>query len=411
MIGRLLGLSLWLPLKDRLFRRLFVGEGVALLADQMFLISLTLLVLEVAGPGAQLGSVLAVASIPGALLMLVGGWVSDRFPPAAVLVVSNAGRAALMAVLAWIVLTDAVQLWHLYVLAGALGLLDAFHYPASLSVIPSLVEKRKLEAANALIQGAEQISGLVGPALAAAAAASLGLGATFAGFTLMFLATSVLVFTVARGARKRPDAEGAQNPSAPGGGILDGLRYAWRDPLLRTMLFVLAAINLAAIGPMIVGGAVLAEERLGGAGSLGVLFSAFGGGSLVGLLVAGAAGRPRRRGATMLGATALIGLGLGALGFVPGLVSACAAAVAMGVGAGYLGVVLVSWLQERAEPALRGRVMSLVMFCVVALDPVSYALAGVLVARSLTLTFVAAGTLMLAAVLFGAASSPVRKFD
>ncbi|HEX7170954.1 MAG TPA: MFS transporter [Rubrobacter sp.] len=411
MIGRLLGLSLWLPLKDRLFRRLFVGEGVALLADQMFLISLTLLVLEVAGPGAQLGSVLAVASIPGALLMLVGGWVSDRFPPAAVLVVSNAGRAALMAVLAWIVLSDAVQLWHLYVLAGALGLLDAFHYPASLSVVPSLVEKRKLEAANALVQGAEQISGLVGPALAAAAAASLGLGATFAGFALMFLATSVLVFTVARGARKRPDAEGAQNPSAPGGGILDGLRYAWRDPLLRTMLFVLAAINLAAIGPMIVGGAVLAEERLGGAGSLGVLFSAFGGGSLVGLLVAGAAGRPRRRGATMLGATALIGLGLGALGFVPGLVSACAAAVAMGVGAGYLGVVLVSWLQERAEPALRGRVMSLVMFCVVALDPVSYALAGVLVARSLTLTFVAAGTLMLAAVLFGAASSPVREFD
>lgn len=411
MIGRLLGLSLWLPLKDRLFRRLFVGEGVALLADQMFLISLTLLVLEVAGPGAQLGSVLAVASIPGALLMLVGGWVSDRFPPAAVLVVSNAGRAALMAVLAWIVLSDAVQLWHLYVLAGALGLLDAFHYPASLSVVPSLVEKRKLEAANALVQGAEQISGLVGPALAAAAAASLGLGATFAGFALMFLATSALVFTVARGARKRPDAEGAQNPSAPGGGILDGLRYAWRDPLLRTMLFVLAAINLAAIGPMIVGGAVLAEERLGGAGSLGVLFSAFGGGSLVGLLVAGAAGRPRRRGATMLGATALIGLGLGALGFVPGLVSACAAAVAMGVGAGYLGVVLVSWLQERAEPALRGRVMSLVMFCVVALDPVSYALAGVLVVRSLTLTFVAAGTLMLAAVLFGAASSPVRKFD
>jgi MFS family permease len=316
-----------------------------------------------------------------------------------------------MAVLAWIVLSDAVQLWHLYVLAGALGLLDAFHYPASLSVVPSLVEKRKLEAANALVQGAEQISGLVGPALAAAAAAALGLGATFAGFALMFLATSALVFTVARGARKRPDAEGAQNPSAPGGGILDGLRYAWRDPLLRTMLFVLAAINLAAIGPLIVGGAVLAEERLGGAGSLGVLFSAFGGGSLVGLLVAGTAGRPRRRGATMLGATALIGLGLGALGFVPGLVSACAAAVAMGVGAGYLGVVLVSWLQERAEPALRGRVMSLVMFCVVALDPVSYTLAGVLVARSLTLTFVAAGTLMLAAVLFGAASSPVRKFD
>ena len=72
-----------------------------------------------------------------------------RKPDGNALVVSNAGRAALMAILAWIVLSDAVQLWHLYILAGALGLLDAFHYPASLSVVPSLVEKRKLEAANA----------------------------------------------------------------------------------------------------------------------------------------------------------------------------------------------------------------------------------------------------------------------
>lgn len=177
------------------------------------------------------------------------------------------------------------------------------------------------------------------------------------------------------------------------------------------MLFVLAAINLAAIGPIIVGGAVLAEERLGGAGSLGVLFSAFGGGSLIGLLVAGAAGRPRRRGITMLGATALIGLGLGSLGFVPGLLSACVVAIVMGVGAGYLGVVLISWLQERVEPPLRGRVMSLVVFCSVALDPVSYALAGALLAGSLTLTFVAAGSVMLIAALLGASNGTVRKFD
>lgn len=418
MMVHLRGLSLWRPLKSRLFRRLFVGEGIALLADQMFLIALTLLVLEVAGPGAQLGAILAVASVPGAMLMLVGGWVADRVPPAAVLVVSNAGRAALMAILAGVVLSDTVQLWHLYALAGALGLLDAFHYPAALSVVPGLVEKKKLEAANALVQGAEQISGLVGPALAAAAAASLGLGSTFAILALMFLATSAVVFTVARGAAKRAGAAGPSSeesnvgrPPDEGGGILAGLRYAWEDPLVRTMLFVLAALNLAAIGPMIVGGAVLAEERLGGAASLGVLFSAFGGGSLAGLLVAGAFGKPRRRGATMLGATALIGLGLGSLGFVPGLLWACAAAAVMGLGAGYLGVVLVSWLQERVEPALRGRVMSLVIFCVIALDPVSYALAGALVARSLTLTFVAAGMLMLVTALLGALNGPVRKFD
>lgn len=97
MISRLLGMPLWRPLKDRLFRWLFAGEETVLLADQMFLLALTLLVLDIAGPGVQLGTILAVASVPGALLMLVGGWVADRFPPAAVLVASNAGRAALMA--------------------------------------------------------------------------------------------------------------------------------------------------------------------------------------------------------------------------------------------------------------------------------------------------------------------------
>jgi MFS family permease len=437
VISRLLDLPLWRPLRDRLFRRLFYGEGLAVLADQMFLVALTLLVLRIAGPGLELGSVLAAASVPGAVFMLFGGWVADRFPPTAVLVASNAGRALLMAVLAALVLTDAAQLWHLYALAGGLGVLDAFHYPASLSVVPSVVEKKRLGAANALVQGAEQVGGLIGPALAASSAALFGLGATFGAFSLMFLATSAVIFSVVSGARRRrtsseaspdetpEDAASRENVQlTPGlaehkgtkrqvgtGGIVEGVRYAWRDPLIRTMLFVLAAINLAAIGPLMVGGAALAETRLGGAGSLGVLLSASGGGSLVGLIAAGAAGKPRRRGIMLLGVTALLGVGLGTLGFVPGLLSASAVAAGMGVGFGYLGVVLVSWLQERIAPELRGRVMSLVVFCVVALDPVSYALAGALVGASLTLTFVAAGTLMLATTLLGGLSRSVWSFD
>ncbi len=49
------------PLRGRTFRRIFVGSGLAMLADQLFFIALTLLVLEVAEPGLQLGSVLAAA--------------------------------------------------------------------------------------------------------------------------------------------------------------------------------------------------------------------------------------------------------------------------------------------------------------------------------------------------------------
>ncbi len=91
------------PIRLPRFRRLFVGEGVAVLADQMLLVALTLLALRMAGPGFALGSVLAVAAVPGALLMPLGGWVSDRFSPAGVLLLCGVGRALLASALASIV--------------------------------------------------------------------------------------------------------------------------------------------------------------------------------------------------------------------------------------------------------------------------------------------------------------------
>ncbi|MDQ3508848.1 MAG: MFS transporter [Actinomycetota bacterium] len=404
------------PLRGRAFRRVFAGEGLAVLADQMFFIALTLLVLDVAGPGLQLGSVLAVASVPGAAFMLVGGWLSDRVSPVSILVFANAGRAILTGILAALVLADSIQLWHLYFLAGFLGLLDAFHYPASLSVVPKVVRKESLAPANALVQGAEQFGGLVGPALAAAAVAFVGLGATFGVFTLMFLVTALIVASAVR-----PSAEFMENAeeaaevgvgsSASSGGIVEGLKYVWRDPVIRMMVLLLTAFSFAAIGPIIVGGAALAEARLGGAGSLGILFSAFGGGSLAGLALSSfGTPRPGRRGFTALGASAAFGILLGSLGFSTGLVSAAISAAGAGAAAGYLGVVMVTWLQERTDSAFTGRVMSLVMFAAVALDPASYAFAGFLSALGLKTLFLAAGAVMLLAVLVGASSRELRRF-
>ncbi|WP_162924392.1 hypothetical protein [Rubrobacter indicoceani] len=60
------------PFSGRAFRRVFAAESLAMLADRMFFIALRPLVLEVAEPGLALGPVLAVASVPGAALMLFG---------------------------------------------------------------------------------------------------------------------------------------------------------------------------------------------------------------------------------------------------------------------------------------------------------------------------------------------------
>lgn len=414
-MGRVRKAAIWHPLGEKAFRRLFAGEGLALLADHAFFVALTLLVVRAAGPGFELGSVLAVSAIPGAVLMPLGGALADRYSPASMMLVSSIGRVLLMALVAALVLLDSVSLWHLYLFGGLLSVLDAAYYPASLSVVPTVVSRERLAAANALIQGAEQASQTAGPVLAAFAVATFGLGLTFGANALLFLASALAFVGLLRAVRRGKLASGtvAEGAASPVGfgGMLEGVRYVWRDPVLRGLISVLAVLNVVAVGPVVVGGAALAEERLGGAGSFGVMLSGFGAGSLVGLLVAGSLASPRRRGPTLLGVMALFGLGLGALGFVPNLAWTLAAVAAMGVGAGYLGVVIVAWLQERVEEGVRGRVMGLVSFAFIALDPVSYALTGAILELGLAATFVGAGSVMALAALLGATSRALRTFD
>ena len=72
--------------------------------------------------------------------------------------------------------------------------------------------------------------------------------------------------------------------------------------------------------------------------------------------------------------------------------------------------MLVAWLQELVPDALRGRVMSLVVLALVAFDPVSYALAGLLLPAGVTAVFVAAGSVVVATAAGMACVPAVRRF-
>jgi hypothetical protein len=79
--------------------------------------------------------------------------------------------------------------------------------------------------------------------------------------------------------------------------------------------------------------------------------------------------------------------------------------------ASFLRLITISWFQERAEPGLLGRVMSLAMFSAIALDPISFALARILVGINLIAMFVGAGALLLITATLGAASRTMREVD
>ncbi len=416
MLRRLRALRFWEPLEARSFRRLWAGAGLSMLADQAFLVALTWLVLRVTGSGAELGAVLAVASIPGTVLTPAGGVLSDRYSPASIMIWASAGRVLLLALLTLSILADATQLWHVYVIAASLSALDALYYPASMSIVPTLVGRDRLSAANALTHGAEQASGIFGPALAGFLLALLGLGGSFGATAVLFLVATALFGAVARATKPvgsqagdGPEKDDAQSRAMPA--FVEGMRYVWHDGVIRSLLLILLGTNLAMMGPLYVGGAVLAEARLGGAGAFGTLVGAAGVGSLIGVVAAGSVGTFRRRGLIELALTGLLGIIVGTIAFVPNLLAAVALATAIGATASFLGVITISWLQERTEPGMIGRVMSIAMFSAVALDPISFALAGVLVELNLTAMFLAAGTLLLFTALFGALSRTMREAD
>ncbi len=396
-------------LGNRNFRLLWTGEGISLFGDQFYLVALPWLVLRLTGSALAIGTVLALVAIPRALFMLPGGAFTDRFSPRVVMLGSNLGRLAMVATLAALTLTGVVQLWMIYLFALLFGLADAFFFPAQSSIVPRLIGRDRLQTGNAIIQGTAQLSMFLGPALAGVLVAALeggttaanqdvrGIGWAFAIDALSFLA-SIAALALMR-LDDRPETVAKETTVLSS--IAEELGVIWRDRVLRYYFVLIAAVTFFITGPFSVGIPVLANTRYSqGATAFGVILSAFGGGSLVGVLVAGLSGRPsaRRFPALMLGLPALMGVSMMLLGVIPTVAPAAIVSMVMGLAQGYLVIQFITWLQERTPPRLLGRTMSLLMFAVVGLAPLSNAFAGALIQVSVTAVLLGAGIVIVGVV-------------
>ena len=404
-------------LRNRNFRLLWIGEGISLLGDQFYLIALPWLVLALTGDALAVGTVLAAAGIPRALFMLVGGALTDRFTPRRLMINSNLARMAVTAVLAALIATNLIQVWMLYALALLFGLADAFFFPAQTSIVPKLVDRNQLQAGNALIQGTAQLSLFVGPIVAGLLVSTLDGGASrsTSGIALA-IAIDSLSFIASVTALSLIKTENAGERAGNGkSGVLasirEGLLYVWHDPTLRMVFPITLGLNILINGPFAVGIPVLARTRFSeGAAAFGLIMSLFGGGALLGTVLAGALPKPSRKwlGTISLSVISLMGVGLAVIGVAPTMTIAAAAGLLMGIANGYANINLISWLQQKVAPEMIGRVMSLVMFAAIGLNPISNALAGALIGLNITVLLVCAGLLMTTFTLAAAFSPAVR---
>ena len=177
-----------------------MGEG-------MFFVAVAVLVIELRGAGAEVGAVLAGASLLLALMLPLGGWLGDRFQAERLMFVTNLARAALMAVLAALVLAGDPPMAAIYAPRGGHGRGRRPALPGRVLVRPRAVPPEELPAANSLIQGTETVSDLVGPGVAAVGIAALGLGATFVAVAACSALAALVLLRAALGAARLPGAE------------------------------------------------------------------------------------------------------------------------------------------------------------------------------------------------------------
>lgn len=390
------------PLAGRDFRLLFTGETISLLGDQFHFVALAWLTLELTGSGLALGSVLLVAGLPRAVLVLFGGVAADRFSPRTIMLVSNALRAVVVATLAVLVFTGQTELWMLFILAFVFGVVDAFFWPAQGAMLPMLVSEDELPGANGLMQGSQQLTGLVGPALAGILVAAVGTAWAF-GIDAVSFAVAALALAFITGGRRRT-VIGEHQP-----GVLRtisiGLSFVWRDPAIRSLILLSAVLNFALNGPITVGMAWLANNRFeGGAQAYGFILAAFGGGALLGAIVAGSLGRVAQLGWLTIAGSVVMGVAVGLIALATSEIVVMILALAIGLAVGFLNVRIVAWLQARTPADMIGRVMSLVMIGGVALSPISMAASGALVdVGAASLMFGVAGALIVVTALTGVA--------
>lgn len=399
------------------FRLLWLGQGVSLFGDQFYLVALPWLTLQLTGSALALGTVLMVAGGARAVFQLIGGALSDRFSPRALMLVSNIVRAIVTAAITAVVIAGVTRLWHLYLLSIVFGLVDAFFFPAYMSIVPRLIVTDQLTAGNAVLRGTARFMALIGPATAGVIISTQSLGMAFAIDTATFVVATASIWLMKKQPPVGPDSE---EPASNGAGtglfrsIKEGLSYAWSHPLIKALFFFIAVIEFSFVGPSSVGLAALAKQRFafgGGATSLGWMMSSFGGGMLVGMLIAGSLKVSSRRGRLVIAVTFLFGLGLAVLGFASHLVWACAVLMFIGLGGGLANIIIFALVQAKTERRMLGRVMGLLMFAMALLEPLSFALAGAMADANLTLLFAAAGAIILTTTILSLGSSALRSTD
>lgn len=339
------------------YRTYWFGMIVSLIGTWMQSVSQPWLVLLLGGSAIQVGAVIALQFAPAMLLAPLGGVLADRVDKRRTLMVTQALAMCEALTLFSLTFTGVVEIWHIFVLAGLLGLVNAVDMPVRQSFAAELVPRPDLMNAIALNSASFNLARVLGPAVAGLALAAFGPAFNFGINALSYLAVLLALWRMDPGALYRREAPAVY--ASVRSSLAEGFRYAQRTPTVLWPLVLLGGVatfgmNFQTLLPL------FARNTLGlQADGYGALFASMGLGSLLGSLTLAYAGARRPMlGLILGGALAFVVFEVG-LGLSRSPLTVYPVLVVLGFASMLMANTINVTVQSNVPNELRGRVMSL----------------------------------------------------
>jgi len=334
------------------------------------------LVYRLTGSSVLLGSVNFAGQIPLFLLAPIGGVIADRHSRHRIVIATQTASMILACMLAGLTLSGRIRIWEIFVLAGLLGIVNAFDIPARQAFLVEMTSREDLMNAIALNSSAFNGARVAGPAIAGLLVAGVGEGWCFFLNAISYIAVIVglLKMRVAPFKSRVSEASAIRH-------VVDGFRFVAHTTPIRALLLLVGLVSLAGMQFSVLM-PIFADRILhAGAEGLGILMGASGVGALSGALILAS-----RQGVRGLGRWIAVATGVSSVTLMAFAYSGSFAVTAvLLVVIGFCVMIQMgssnTLIQSMTPDHLRGRVLAAYSMMLMGMAPIGALLAGVMAER------------------------------
>lgn len=361
----------------RVFMLVWLGQLVSVVGSGLTSFALDVWVYQKTGSVTQFALAFLFSQLPPLLLSSFAGAVVDRGDRRLWMIISDAAAGLSILALVPLLLTNCLQVWHIYVSTAIASAFSAFQSPAYEASVPLLVPKHHLSRANGLMHLNGSLFMLLPPMLGGLLLVTIHLQGVILVDFITFLFSIAILFSVRFPRVPASASDATEQPLFAD--IVDSWRYIIaRSGLLGLLLFFAAANFVLAIVSVLLMPLVLSFAS---PTSLGMILAIDGIGMLIGTFIISTWKGPSRQINSILGFHLLSGLCLLATGLRPSVVLIAAAAFLFAMGSPIINSASQLLWQTKVAPNMLGRVFAVERIITYSLQPLAYIMAGPLADR------------------------------